>query len=81
MSLWKTWYFWLTGSRGAGSQTIPAFHWIRGRVGQRQNADGMRSLIHYGVAFTVVSAVLDAVFIGDLGIRSILVYSAVHFVW
>jgi phosphatidylglycerophosphate synthase len=52
---------WLAaGSRG---KRVPAeenvFQWVRGRVGSRQNPDGMRSVLHNGVGLAIFCAACD----------------------
>ncbi|MBU1698820.1 MAG: CDP-alcohol phosphatidyltransferase family protein [Candidatus Eisenbacteria bacterium] len=81
MSLWKNWYFWVTGTSGAPIHTVPAFHWIRGRVGQRQNPDGMRSLIHYGVSFALLSLIADWLLVYPAGPYPFIIMAAVHSLW
>lgn len=49
---------WLAAGRSP--RPVPAFDWVRGRVGSRQNPDGMRSLIHAGLALAALCAALDA---------------------
>ncbi len=44
---------------GRTARPVVAFDWIRGRVGSRENPDGMRSLIHAGLALTAGCALLD----------------------
>jgi len=44
---------------GRGPRTVAAFDWIRGGVGSRQNPDGMRSLIHAGLAIAGVCLLID----------------------
>lgn len=48
---------WVTTGRGA--HPVTAFEWIRGRVGSRENPDGMRSLIHAGIGLALFCALLD----------------------
>lgn len=45
----------------AGRRREPenAFDWIRGRVGSRQNPDGMRSLLHAGIALAIACVLID----------------------
>lgn len=44
---------------GEAAQPVPAFDWISGRVGSRQNPDGMRAVIHASVALAAALALLD----------------------
>lgn len=44
---------------GRAPRPVPAFDWIRGRVGSRQNPDGMRSLIYAGLVLSAGCAALD----------------------
>jgi cardiolipin synthase (CMP-forming) len=44
---------------GEAAETVAAFDWISGRVGSRENPDGMRSLMHAGIALAGLAAVLD----------------------
>ena len=46
---------------GREARPVVAFEWIRGRVGSRENPDGMRSLIHAGIALAILCAGLDLV--------------------
>ncbi|MBD3236619.1 MAG: hypothetical protein GF330_07940 [Candidatus Eisenbacteria bacterium] len=45
----------------AGRRREPenAFDWIRGSVGSRENPDGMRSLLHAGIALALLCVVID----------------------
>jgi cardiolipin synthase (CMP-forming) len=44
---------------GEAAQPVAAFDWISGRVGSRENPDGMRSLMHAGIALAGSAALLD----------------------
>jgi cardiolipin synthase len=44
---------------GEAAVPVPAFDWISGRVGSRQNPDGMRSVILASVALAAAIALLD----------------------
>jgi len=48
---------WLAAGRAP--RPVPAFDWVRGRVGSRQNPDGMRSLVHAGLGLSVLCAAAD----------------------
>lgn len=37
------------------------FQWVRGRVGSRQNPDGMRSVLHNGVGLIILCIVVDVI--------------------
>lgn len=77
----KNWYIWLRGNVREAGVTIPAFDWIRGRVGQRQNPDGMRSVIHYGVAFAGLGLVVNGFVAGPDGLLPFMILSAIHVLW
>jgi cardiolipin synthase len=49
---------------GRAPRPVPAFDWIRGRVGSRQNPDGMRSLIHAGLILSAGCAAIDGWVLG-----------------
>jgi phosphatidylglycerophosphate synthase len=49
---------------GRAPRPVPAFDWIRGRVGSRQNPDGMRSLVHAGLALSLGCAAVDVWVLG-----------------
>lgn len=44
---------------GRTSRPVVAFDWIRGRVGSRQNPDGMRSLMHAGLFLAFLCIAID----------------------
>jgi cardiolipin synthase len=77
----KNWYIWLRGNVREAGVTVPAFDWIRGRVGQRQNPDGMRSVIHYGVAFAGVGLVVNGLVAGPDGFLPFAILSAIQLIW
>lgn len=44
---------------GRTTRPVVAFDWVRGRVGSRQNPDGMRSLMHAGLFLAFLCLVID----------------------
>jgi phosphatidylglycerophosphate synthase len=50
-------------------------------VGQRQNPDGMRSLIHYGVAYALLALALNVGLVGSRGFLYFFLVAAAHLIW
>jgi phosphatidylglycerophosphate synthase len=66
---------------GEGAQPVPAFDWISGRVGSRQNPDGMRSLIHASLALATMAALLDLACLARNAWASWALLSFLHLAW
>lgn len=66
---------------GWSAHPVVAFDWIRGRVGSRENPDGMRSLIHAGIALAAACAALDLLFLWRHGWAFWAVLAFSHSAW
>jgi phosphatidylglycerophosphate synthase len=66
---------------GSGAERVVAFDWIRGRVGSRENPDGMRSLIHAVLALTTSCAILDVLVLWRHDWMGWGVFAFVHTIW
>ena len=61
-SLWARLQWVATGRQ---ARPVVAFEWIRGRVGSRENPDGMRSLIHAGIGLAIFCIIVDLFLLGS----------------
>ncbi len=66
---------------GVGPERVVAFDWIRGRVGSRQNPDGMRSLLHLGLLLLLLCAAVDVLLLARASWRSWRLLGFVHVAW
>lgn len=66
---------------GEAAEPVAAFDWISGRVGSRENPDGMRSLMHAGVALAGLAALLDVVCLWRHGWAQWEFFSFLHLAW
>ncbi len=66
---------------GEAARPVAAFDWISGRVGSRENPDGMRSLMHAGIALAALVALLDGVCLWRHGWTQWELFSFLHLAW
>lgn len=70
---------WIAAGRAREPEN--AFDWIRGRVGSRQNPDGMRSLIHAGIVLAVCCIAVDLAVLWRNGWVFWEVFAFLHTIW
>jgi len=58
-----------------------AFDWVSGRVGSRQNPDGMRSVLHTGVALAAAGALLDLLLLARHDWVQWALFAFLHLAW
>jgi cardiolipin synthase (CMP-forming) len=66
---------------GPDADPSVAFDWISGRVGSRQNPDGMRSLLHAGAALAGLCAVVDWAVLQSHGRAQWALFAFLHLTW
>lgn len=66
---------------GPDSDPSVAFDWISGRVGSRQNPDGMRSLLHAGAVLAGVCALADLLVLATHGWVQGALFAFLHLAW
>jgi cardiolipin synthase len=66
---------------GSDGDPSVAFDWISGRVGSRQNPDGMRSLLHAGVALAGLCAAIDVAVLALHGWTQGALFAFLHLAW
>jgi len=64
-----------------GARRVAAFDWISGRVGSRENPDGMRSLMHAIVFLALACGVLDAALLWRHAWTRWELFSFLHLAW
>jgi cardiolipin synthase (CMP-forming) len=66
---------------GPDADPSVAFDWISGRVGSRQNPDGMRSLLHAGAALAALCAAIDWAVLQTHGRAQWALFAFLHLAW
>lgn len=66
---------------GREARPVVAFEWIRGRVGSRENPDGMRSLIHAGVVLAIFCAGVDLFLLWRQAWANWMLLGFLHLAW
>lgn len=79
MRRWLGRLYWLASGPDADANV--AFDWVSGRVGSRQNPDGMRSALHTGVALVAGCAVLDLALLARHDWAQWALYAFLHLAW
>lgn len=66
---------------GPDADPAVAFDWVSGRVGSRQNPDGMRSVLHTGVALAALCALADLFLLARHDWVQWALYAFLHLAW
>ena len=66
---------------GPDADPATAFDWVSGRVGSRQNPDGMRSLLHAGAALAGFCAGLDLLLLARHAWEQWALFAFLHLAW
>jgi cardiolipin synthase len=66
---------------GPDADPAVAFDWVAGRVGSRQNPDGMRSVLHTGAALAVLCALVDLILLARHDWVQWALYAFLHLAW
>jgi phosphatidylglycerophosphate synthase len=76
---WLGRIYWIAS--GPDADPSVAFDWISGRVGSRQNPDGMRSLLHAGAVLTGLCALVDWAVLRSHGRAQWALFAFLHLAW